>query len=209
MKNLFYTILIIACITSCKEDKNARVETRSATGITDTRATCWGKITEQGTIGISVYGIEIEYPEGWKMLKYTITEADSFGVQLTDLQKGTKYTYRAFLVENGSDGARVSSYKSFNTLVPVEFSVSFTNITDQVVDVEFTNTDLLRSWGLYWKAGSEATTSDTKVEAKGAQTITLEGLEPYTDYYILGYAIDKNGLEIFTDGYFQTDYSLP
>jgi uncharacterized protein (TIGR02145 family) len=210
MKNYLYAILLIACITACSknEDKSAQVKTLSATGVTNVEATCWGKITEQGTAGIREYGIEVELPEGTKMLKYTTSKADSFGVQLTGLILGSQYVYRAYAVEN-NDNIKYGNYKEFITLIPTDFLVYATNITEHSADIQFTNTEQLREWGLYYGSNDPATTSDTKVEANGEQAVTLTGLEPYTVYYILGYATDKNGIEVFSDNGFRTGYALP
>ncbi|MDR1339240.1 MAG: hypothetical protein LBK58_04210, partial [Prevotellaceae bacterium] len=149
MKKYLYIILCIACVTAAcsknEDKKNAQVKTLGATGVTNVEAACWGKITEQGTAGISEYGIEVIFPEGAKMLKYTTSKADSFAVQLNGLIEGNQYVYRAYAVENGSAVTRYGGYESFTTLVPAEFYISFTNIADREADVEFIGADLLRS----------------------------------------------------------------
>ena len=206
MKRLTYIILAILFLASCKKDekRDAQVETLSATDIIDTQATLWGKITEQGTAGIREYGIELN----GSRLPHTVTRADSFGVQVTDLKQGQQYRYRAYAVEN-SNAVRVGAEKSFTTLTPADFQFRAINITHQSADIEFQTADLLSDWGVYYKAGGAATVNDTKVEANGAGVITLTGLEPATYYYILGYATDKNGVPLSATAHFQTAYAEP
>lgn len=215
MKYLFYTILIIACITACNknEDKNAQVETRSATGVTNAEATCWGKITEQGSNGIKEYGIEIDSYLGTEKFPHTITKSDSFGVQFNELSQGVIYSYRAYVIEN-SDNIKYGNFNEFTTLTPVEFSVYVRNTTGQTADIQFTNTEQLREWGLYYSTTDPATTEDTKKDSKGDQVVKLTGLEPYTYYYVLAYAIGKNGTSAtFNNGFYtatvQPELSTP
>ncbi|MDR2887261.1 MAG: fibronectin type III domain-containing protein, partial [Bacteroidales bacterium] len=198
----------VAFVASCKKEKeetvNAQVETLDATDINVTTATAWGRITEQGTAGIMEYGIE----HAGQMIPHTVTGDGSFGVRLDNLRGGRSYTYRAYAVEN-SGTTRYGAEKTFSTLTPVDSWVSFSDVTDNSATVNFSNTDQLSDWGFYWKEGSAATTSDTKVEAGGRQAVTLDGLKPYTRYYILAYATGKNGLEASSTNSFTTGYALP
>jgi hypothetical protein len=184
------------------------METLSATGVTNVEATCWGKITGQGSNGIKEYGIEMNYYSGPEKIPYTTTKADSFAVQLTGLTMGSQYTYRAYAIEN-NDNIIYGWTKEFFTLVPTDFSVFATNITGQSADIQFTNTEQLREWGLYYGTNDPATTEDTGIEATGEQVVTLTGLDPYTYYSVLAYATDKNGASSSYNSYFYTDFVQP
>ena len=192
MKKVIFTFLIVCCIASCGEDRptDAAVETGIATEVTDTGATLWGKITEQGTVGVTESGIEFNS----QRIPHTTTRDGSFGVQLTDLTQGTQYHYRAYAMQ-GIGRIIYGEEREFTTLTPTDFWVNFDNITHESADVVFGNTDQLSGWGFYYRAGIEqATTANAKVEANGRQMVTLEDLQPNTRYQILGYATGKNGL---------------
>jgi uncharacterized protein (TIGR02145 family) len=47
------------------------------------------------------------------------------------------------------------------------------------------------------------------VEAKDEPKVPLEGLKPFTEYHILAYAVDKNGIEVSAANRFRTGYALP
>jgi len=213
MKKYFSYLIVAAAVlsvslNSCDEEKpvDAAVETGGATDVTNTQATLWGTITEQGTVGVTEYGIEINS----KLVPHTTTKDGSFGALLTDLVQGTQYRYRAYVIQKNRK-IIYGEEKEFTTLTPTGFQLNVANITHQSVEISFTNTDLLSVWGFHYRAGNEqATIADTKVEANGNQTVKLEGLLPNTLYQILGYATGKNGLVApATRNSFLTTFDLP
>ena len=195
MRRLIYIALAVAIVASCKkkEEKDAQVETRSATEITDTKATLWGKITETGTAGIKEQGIEIV---GGNRIPHTTTRADSFGVQLTNLVEGQTYRYRAYVVEN-NNRERYGAERSFTTLKPANFGVSHqANLrTANSLTISFSGVENLKEWGVHY-ATSTPTESSPQVKSSTESTLTITNLQPNTTYRFLPVATDKNDLRV-------------
>jgi hypothetical protein len=125
MKKLFYTFLAVAFLSSCGENEEVKkndplqVETRSATDITDTRATLWGRMLGDGYSMASSFGIELND----KKNRYATIKADSFCVYLNNLKTGQAYSYRAYAIDD-DDNTVYGSVKEFKTLIPSEFQNS-------------------------------------------------------------------------------------
>jgi uncharacterized protein (TIGR02145 family) len=194
MKNIIYTALAIFIIASCdkKEEKEAQIETLSATEITDTKATLWGKITEQGTSGVKEYGIVI----GENRIPHTITRADSFGVQLTDLREGQTYLYVAYVIEN-NNREQYGIERTFTTLRPANFgALQQTNLrTATSLTISFSGVENLKEWGVHYAADAP-TESSPSVKSTTENTLTITELQPNTTYRILPFATDNNDLRI-------------
>ena len=204
MKRLTYTILAIIYICSCNneiEHISADVETLGTTNMTDTEAVCWGRITENGTTGIVEFGIELNDPtNGITKIPYNIFRVDSFAVRQKDLTNDSQYQYRAYIIEKNGE-VFYGEYDNFITFETIKFSMFAHNITDTTAEIHFTNTEQLLEWGLFYL---DSDGKNTKVDANNELIIYLTDLEPDGTYQIRGYAVDKNGLEIFSQIHFST-----
>lgn len=198
-KNIIVCVLLLtSCIKSDVEIRPAQIETLIAREITDISAVCGGRIPDIGTGAISEYGIELNGGNGYTKYARTVSLNDEFSVRLTRLTPQHTYRYRAY-VNDGN--IRYGSEKSFTTLPPFTHTATVDpdKMTRNSAVVSFTLTNRLKEWGVYYSE-TEATVNDPVKKEFLKPEITLSGLQPQTEYYILPYVKDKNDQITYLEG---------
>lgn len=198
-KNIIVCVLLLtSCIKSDVEIRPVQIETLIAREITDISAVCGGRIPNTDTGAISEYGIELNGGNGYTKYARTVSLNDEFSVRLTGLTPQHIYHYRAY-VNDGNIWH--GSEKSFTTLPPFTHTVTVDpdKMTRNSAVVSFNLTDRLKEWGVYYSE-TEATVNNPVKKEFLKPEITLSGLQPQTEYYILPYVKDKNDQITYLEG---------
>ena len=206
---LFVFILLLGCSKDNSTQTDSPTEiacntepllaTNEATDITETSTvisgnitppTCSASITSQGF----VYGTSnLPTISNSKI----VLSGTSISTSLTNLEQNTTYYFRVFL-EN-STGVYYGNEISFSTSVgDVAFSTSnYSNVTPISVDISFGIADAgggtISEQGIVYSSNTNPTVDDNKIEANNS-TVTINGLQSDTFYYIRPYGINESGL---------------
>lgn len=220
MKKPFFLLsllLILSCSKDNQTDSLAEIncnpepilKTNQASDITQTSTvisgnitppTCTASITSQGF----VYGTNnLPTISNSKV----VLSGTSISTSLTNLEQNTTYYFRTFF-ENPT-GVFYGNESSFTTSVgDVTFSTSnSSNVTPFSADISFgiagAGGGTISEQGIVYSSNTNPTVDDNKIEANNS-TITIDGLQPDTFYYIRPYGINESGLFYGEEISFQT-----
>ncbi len=200
------------------------VTTIGCDSITETTATCYGRINSTGGEWPNRIGIEYQdITTGGDILdKYQTGDygAEDFSRGLIVLTAGHTYQYRAY-AENATAGRGYGAWKQFTTTPedPVLPNVS-TYDTDQVGSstatahgkVNSTGGAIITERGFSYgltDAANTWTISETGSFGEGFFEIDLSGLDSNTTYYIKAYGINSVGIDFGGTDIFTTSQGTP
>ena len=196
------------------------LKTSQVTLIESDRAVC-------GATGIDDFGSEIvEKGLVWSKSGNPTVERDSktvngsgqadFSAVMTGLEPGTLYYVRAYAT-NG-EGTGYGEQRSFSTAkaLPVVRTVQMDNVTANSASVSCslvsTGGDAIKERGIVWSTHSAPTMGDNKQVDKGTKdtyTLSLNGLEVATQYYVRAYAVNSIGTAYGEELSFTTGKTVP
>jgi len=208
MKSLYFCLLLLILLSSCKEDKLPTVTTGNISSITQTSALCKGYLFSQGSCGVISKGICWNTMGDPTIYNDTITvdSSTTFTIKLTDLKINTKYYVRAFAIN--CLGTSYGETKSFSTDPPyipkVETylgplsNTTTTSVFSGGVVISDGKAEIIDR-GICWSKSQNPDSSElanNKVSARsglGSYFVTITGLMPNTDYFVRAYATNIAG----------------
>lgn len=202
-----------------------QVTTVAASGIQSGAATLNGEIVDfGGDDEITEYGFyygTTSSPSSKKLVgdsSDSIDEGDDFSFDLTGLQAGTRYYFRAYA--RNSQGIAYGTVRSFltadNTRVPQVTTVAAAEIESDSALLngkikDFGDDDEITEYGFYY--GTSWSPSTKKIVGDDSDSIDegdpfeyqLNGLKVDTKYYFQAYARNRHGIAYGTVQYFVTE----
>lgn len=185
-------------------DPNVAITTTEVTDIQENSAKSGGNITHDGGATITsrgvCYGTEATPTIDGKHTKDGSGSGEYVSL-LTDLTPGTTYYVRAYATNvNGITYGNEVVF-SVGAVLPVVTTKSVTDVTTTTAvvsgNVGYDGGSEITEYGVCYATTENPTVENTKVTAtadeKGNYTVTLEGLESGTTYYVRAYAINGVG----------------
>jgi hypothetical protein len=178
------------------------VETKAATSIGFTAATIGGKLVSNGGYTIKLKGLFWGVYPGISEKSQLITvDQSDFDNQLTNLENGKTYYYRAFALTN--EGYVFGEELNFTTLGYNSPSLTTNLITSIGVNSAVSGGVItsdgalpISAKGICWSTSSNPTITDAKTnEGTGSDNFSskLSGLQEGTTYYVRAYATNSKG----------------
>ena len=189
------------------------VTTSAVTEITTSSARLHGNLTSPGTASALYVSYQWGTEPGFysnETLPQTMAAAETFSCDVTGLNPGTTYYFRAKAV---GDGIAYGLEKSFTTLT-LPPSVATWDASDLTVDSATlngnltslgtaTNVNVSFEWGA--SSGSyDEQTATLSLATAGAVSFDLTGLNPGTTYYFRAIAVGHHGTVYGAEGIFTT-----
>ena len=179
------------------------VTTASVSGVTCTTATCGGNVSVEGVSPVTARGVcwsTSPNPTISDSLTVDSSGVGSFTSLITGLQPNTHYYVRAYATN--SAGTVYGLQRLFTTRVetPVITTnginrISFTSVTCGG-NVSFEGLSSVTARGVCWSTSPNPTLNDNHtVDSSGSGSFTslINGLQPYTQYYVRAYATNNSG----------------
>jgi len=178
------------------------VETKAATSIGFTAATIGGTLVSNGGYTIKTKGIFWGVYPGISEKNELITvDQSDFDYQLSNLENGKTYYYRAFALTN--EGYVFGEEMNFTTLgynSPSLTTNSITNIGENSAVsggvITSDGASPISAKGVCWSTSSNPTITDAKTnDGSGSDNFSskLSGLQEGTTYYVRAYATNSKG----------------
>ncbi len=193
------------------------VSTSDPSSVGGTSATVGGNVTDAGIPTCTQRGVYWGTSAGSQPNKVTSgSGAGAFNVNISGLDRGTTYYYKAFSYNNS--GYRYGTVKSFTTTAAAPSvttgSVSDIGVTTATVAGNVTNDNgaTVTECGICYTTSGTPTTSDSKVATNSGEGVfeeDLTGLTPDTTYYARAYAINAQGTSYGSVVEFDTLVSIP
>jgi len=167
------------------------VRSSPATGITSVNATLNGELIYLGsasTANVSFeYGTTTSY--GSNTTAQAMTDTGIFGANLTGLDPGTDYHFRAVATANGTANGADKTFRTLAPIPPVVITSAASNVTSNTTTLSgnltslgtATTVDVFFEYGTTTSYGT--TTPAQEMTGTGAFSANLTGLSPGTDYH--------------------------
>lgn len=211
MHFLVTAVFLMAVFTGCHTTPPnpgtvPAVTTGQATNITKTSATLSGNVTNDGGQTITNRGIysSINTPTDKSTKTSAGQGSGKFSVKLTNLSVNTTYYYMAFATN--SRGTSLGGVKSFTTVnrdaevsIEADSNLTMTSVTVKINVTPYGST--IKEVGVCFSTSQNPTTADSKFTSStlsGVSTISLNGLNNNTKYYLKAYVLTKAGTTIYS-----------